>query len=363
MTADENRRSASGRFTLIDAFRGIAATSVVVFHVYKQNLLVHARAPLIEPLNTLFVNGYLGVYIFFVLSGFVIAHSVRDAKLTPGYIGRFALRRSLRLDPPYWVAIAAMIMITAVANRSIQDHHAEQPSVAAVAAHLVYVQQFFGFPQILGVFWTLCLEIQFYLVLVILLYVTQRLTPSRLWTFLGPLWLVSLMIGSGLIEIDRAVFLWAWPFFFLGVVTAWHFEKRISSVAWLVIVIGSCALAFEDIARIAVAAVTATILWLAGRARYQNGSTRLQSMTLGRPMQYLGRISYSLYLTHLLVGSKVARFGIRLLGSKEELGAVEMIALLVGCTVLSIAVAHVMYICVEQPAQRFSRRIALRAFP
>jgi peptidoglycan/LPS O-acetylase OafA/YrhL len=101
----------SPRFTFIDALRGVAAISVVLYHVYLQDLLPAARAPFAEPFHTVLANGYIGVYIFFVLSGFVIAHSVRDATITAGFIGRFALRRSLRLDPPYWAAIAAAIIL------------------------------------------------------------------------------------------------------------------------------------------------------------------------------------------------------------------------------------------------------------
>ena len=58
------------------------------------------------PLETALKLGFVGVDIFFVLSGFVIAYSVREARITPRFLGRFALRRSIRLDPPYWITIA-----------------------------------------------------------------------------------------------------------------------------------------------------------------------------------------------------------------------------------------------------------------
>jgi peptidoglycan/LPS O-acetylase OafA/YrhL len=44
------------------------------------------------------------VDVFFVVSGFVIAHSLFGATITPKYAERFILRRSLRLDPPYRAA-------------------------------------------------------------------------------------------------------------------------------------------------------------------------------------------------------------------------------------------------------------------
>lgn len=45
-------------------------------------------------------HGNLGVAVFFVLSGFVIAHSLHGVRVTPSVVGRLMLRRSLRLDPP-----------------------------------------------------------------------------------------------------------------------------------------------------------------------------------------------------------------------------------------------------------------------
>ena len=351
--------TSAGRFAFVDALRGIAAMSVVVFHIYKQNLLKVAKAPLPEPFHSLFVNGFLGVYIFFVLSGFVIAYSVRGYKITPRFIGRFALRRSLRLDPPYWAAIAGAIIIAVTAKQAVGD--AQQipvPSATDVMAHLFYAQGFLGVPQILGVFWTLCLEIQFYLLYVVLLGLAQRFVGDRRWLVFGPALALSLVVGSGVIDWGHAVCLWAWPFFFAGAVTAWYVEGKVSAQAWAAVLIASCVCGFDAVDRISVAVVTAAALFAAARARGPNGGSLLEELSLGRVVQYLGRISYSLYLTHLLIGSKSARFVIRMLG-KRELGYPEMLVILVGCVAASIAVAHVMYLVVERTAVKLSKRVRL----
>ena len=52
-----------------------------------------------------------------MLSGFVIAFSVGERRITPGYVGRFALRRSLRLDPPYWGSLVLALGLGWLANR------------------------------------------------------------------------------------------------------------------------------------------------------------------------------------------------------------------------------------------------------
>lgn len=344
----------AARLALPDALRGIAALAVVCFHLYVQNLVPAARAPLPEPVHAVLSHGYLGVYVFFVLSGYVIALSVDGATVTGRYLGRFALRRSIRLDPPYWVAIAAAVAIAAVARRP----EVPVPDVGNVVAHVFYAQTFFEYPAILGVFWTLCLEIQFYLVFVAILLFGQRLLPSRArWLFV-PLFVLGVAASVGAIDLGMALFVWAWPFFFLGVVTAWHLRGRVSTAGWVAVAIGASVIFAAHPDRVGAALGTALTLFLAGRARRADGVRWVEAATLGRGLQYLGRISYSLYLTHLLVVTKALRVLLRAVGG-GPLGPGQVIGLLLAGIALSIVVAHLFYVLVERPAQRWSRRVRL----
>jgi peptidoglycan/LPS O-acetylase OafA/YrhL len=54
-------------------------------------------------------QGDSGMAVFFVPSGFVISHSATRGRVTLPFVGRFMLRRSLRIEPPYWLAIALAI--------------------------------------------------------------------------------------------------------------------------------------------------------------------------------------------------------------------------------------------------------------
>src|SRR5262245_16766245 len=97
--------AAAPRFLYIDALRGIAALLVVWSHIdmgnHTRELL--DRMPAVP--RWIVEHGFVGVAIFFVLSGFVIAHSVERNEVTWRYLGRFMLRRSIRLDPPYWISM------------------------------------------------------------------------------------------------------------------------------------------------------------------------------------------------------------------------------------------------------------------
>jgi len=69
--------------------RGVAALAVV---------LCHLRGPL----GAVTEYGWLGVQVFFVLSGFVMSQTLARYTVTPRFVGNFILRRSVRLDPVYW---------------------------------------------------------------------------------------------------------------------------------------------------------------------------------------------------------------------------------------------------------------------
>jgi peptidoglycan/LPS O-acetylase OafA/YrhL len=346
-----NADRSKARYAFVDALRGVAAVAVVLFHIYSKNLRPMTGYEFPEPLHSIFEHGNLGVMVFFVISGFVIAQSIRGAFVTPRYVGWFALRRSLRLDPPYWATIAAMIALTYISNHAQHDRSLPMPSLAGVIAHLFYAQGFLGYPQIVGVFWTLCYEIQFYLSLVILIGVWQRTRDfvSSRWVLFGPLWVVSLFCIAGKLAPTPALFVYGWPFFFLGVVVNWVHNGEEHPFTLAITIAGSLAVVTFAPLQISIAIVTALAIHTVSRLGW------LQSLTLGPVLQYLGRISYSLYLVHMLVGTPLVRFFLRLLGKRPDF--VHASALVVLATVVSIIAAHVMYVVIERPAIRWSHKL------
>jgi peptidoglycan/LPS O-acetylase OafA/YrhL len=84
--------------------RGIAASGVLLYHLSVVSMMMLEAYRATSPfwLRHLFGLGSQGVTLFFVLSGFVIAHSLRHDSLSLQSLARFILRRQVRLDPPYW---------------------------------------------------------------------------------------------------------------------------------------------------------------------------------------------------------------------------------------------------------------------
>lgn len=328
-----------GRLALIDALRGMAAIWVVMEHFWDRVTLPWEPGPI----GWVFDHGYLGVPIFFVLSGYVIALNLSAQPVNAHMIGRFALRRAIRLDPPYWVSIAAALAL-AVAATWIGIEK-EFPTLAQLIAHLVYAQELLGYGHIIAVYWTLCLEFQFYLFLALLLCGRRWLSETAFHSAFLALLALSVVQYLQIIDVSpRGFFLPYWWAFALGALTCWANTGALALPWYAVGVVLVLPAAFG--ARTAFVCVTvATALLL-----YTAGVLRRMHWLSAQPWQFLGRISYSLYLFHPVVGWSAMSLALRYL--PDEL------ALLAGIAV-SIVSAYIAYLTVERPSINLSRKIAL----
>ena len=164
-----------GRAKYIDALRGIAAFGVACYHIERYTPLKGiAREVLPAALVNLIGHGWCGVQVFFVISGFVIAYSVRQARVTPGYFLNYALRRSVRLDPPYWSTLAFVLLVHAtlhlhlgwVSPLDVPEPYESEVSWKLIGLHVAYLQDICGYGNLSAGIWSLCIEVQFYLLYV-----------------------------------------------------------------------------------------------------------------------------------------------------------------------------------------------------
>jgi peptidoglycan/LPS O-acetylase OafA/YrhL len=322
------------RFAFIDALRGIASLGVVLFHAVEGNHI----GSLPEWLRYIVSFGGAGVPLFFVISGFVIAHSLQDQRMTPASLGRFMLRRSIRLDPPYWVAIAIAIAASLLSSRLFPDRAQQHFSLGQIAAHIAYLQNILGFNNINPVFWTLCYEVQFYAVFAALLFAPSRFTlpvalaVSLLWCYrLGPdlpgffpdLWYAFLL---------GAVAWYGWMNSAMGPVFLAYFMAVLFAAIW-----HADKFAVE-------CCVCAAVIFVVAKAGMLTTSLRW------RPLQFLGAISYSLYLLHNPATGAVFRVS-RYMGDGAISQAVRWAASIAVC----VFMAWVFYRLVERPCMRLSR--------
>jgi peptidoglycan/LPS O-acetylase OafA/YrhL len=303
--------------------------------------------------------GHLGVDVFFVISGFVISLTLSKVRITPNYFGRFLLRRSVRLDPPYWVAIG--LMCAFLETQSVLGKAPSPlPSKGQLLAHLCYLQGLLGYSQINVAFWTLCIEFQFYVVWCLALGCFQRglvdgglqATRAR-WSLV--LFIVALAWPAGVLSLARpqAFFFTYWSEFLAGALAFWVAARALSlrSGAAAATLLAGVSLAKGNV-ECATAAATALLVLFSIR----QGSTH--NWLSAAPWQFLGKISYSLYLVHVPICLGMLGLRVRVHASDSEWKS----WLLFGVTVAgSVLAATLLNWTIELPAMALSRRVSSRS--
>lgn len=173
---------APARLDTLQILRAVAAGTVVAGHIL-QELDIHF-VPALHGLDMAFPGGF-GVDLFFVVSGFVMVHTTRDANGTTAAARGFILRRLVRIVPLYWLAttlmIAAVFLVPAVLDTARLD-----------IAHFVASYLFLPYARptdeairpILALGWTLQYEMYFYAV-----FALGLLLPRRY----GPIWVLAIL--------------------------------------------------------------------------------------------------------------------------------------------------------------------------
>lgn len=330
------------QFTLIQALRGFAALWVVLFHLEKNATLLRLTAVLPSWITlAVFQYGRAGVSIFFVLSGFVICHSLHGKALDGRGVAQFLAKRSMRLDPPYWASMAFMTAAGA-ALALAKGLPVEWPGVGQVVAHMLYLQTILGVPEIQFVYWTLTYEFQFYIIFAIAMWMMRGVSlRSPLFWILYALAMASALLGEWAF---RGLFVNLWHGFFLGVLAYEAGLRRQSPLPLYLLVLATVIGAgqYTDVFGLPCAVTAMLLFWFTRAGRLG---------TMASPLwQGLGAISYSLYLVHIPVLALLTGVAQRILGE----GAVKD-ALVGGVLILAcLGVAWIFNRLIENPSKRLA---------
>lgn len=148
--------SSQGRLGVLDGLRGIAILLVLWYHIWEISWLSPGNA-----LQFLPATGFVGVHLFFFLSGFVISYPFAIAMVhdrrQPSW-RHFAWRRFIKIVPSYVLSIAVAY---AIGYAQAQPNASPVPDLIT---HLLFVHTWFPlrYGTIDGVLWTLAVEVQFY---------------------------------------------------------------------------------------------------------------------------------------------------------------------------------------------------------
>lgn len=342
----------------LDGLRGWLALWVVNAHVVQFALVRESF-----PGNALFGllgNGELAVAVFVILSGYVIGRQLRVA---PEPYDVFVLRRFMRLYPVFLLCFAAGLavylnlpMFDAV-KENLPDHawlhvlmlHGAVPDTWLPSSSTAFLKP--------G--WSVSLEWQFYLMAP---FIALGLSLRR-WRWGVLLGAAALVLGTGALPLD-----WSKPsfvliclhLFILGMLSdrwlAAVERGRLpgdAAVRWAIIVAAGGAVALRDLP--VACWLLAMLMLLPDTARAWGPVTSLwQAAMRNGVAQYLGRISYSLYLCHYLVLELVAFLAAKYLG----LVGPKALPVLYLAALACIPLSDLLFRTVEMPGIRLGRRLA-----
>ena len=331
MPADGPHSAAkSGRVEVVEALRGLAAVAVALFHFSTQ-----LQGPVPEVFR---LFGWAGVDAFFVISGFVVPY----AMLSSGYRTRsfpaFMLRRMIRLEPPYVFSIVLTLLMWHV-TAQFPSFAGQQPDYSwlQVASHLLYVIPLTGYAWLSPVYWSLAYEFVFYIT--VGLFFEPLIRRNFAWTAAA-----AAVLGVGFYVVTGG----ATPRiceFLIGIAAMRILSQQEHSTelfGWSLLAMGVTA-ASGGVVSAFVSALTFAAIIAGAHWR------------MPEVLQWLGGISYSLYLIHVPIGGRLVNLGHRL-GS----GSAYDLALLASALALSLIAAAAFAAVIERPAIRASRLVAIK---
>lgn len=341
-------RSGGGFNTGVHGLRGIAALAVVVAHVMG-GLAKHVYGPETgypQAVQPFWNFGVFFVYIFFAISGFVILPTV--LRYSPR---EFALRRIVRIYPLFLAGTVLFILLNAVTGRQ-----PELQDPATILYALTFTNLIFGTEQLTPNAWSLSFEAVFYALAcaATAAWIGRRsllgaavVTASVAFLLAYP-GAIYFLIGMGVFVLHRR-----------GVVLALPFRGAAEAAALVILAyVGSRQFFAYEPADVLNGWAQLTALFTAVYFLLAVERDSLTSRVLSaRGAQYLGTISYSLYLVHpyfylpvRLVFSRLGLFGDNHLLATAVFGAVVIAG--------SILLAHLSYLAFERFPQEwvFGRR-------
>ncbi|WP_162231103.1 acyltransferase family protein [Leucobacter musarum] len=220
------------RFLLLDLLRLLAAIAVLWYHYTARNSSAWDAAAADEfGLASRFTAyGFLGVQLFFVISGFVILLSAEGRSL-----GQFVSARVSRLYPAYWAGVLLTTFLIVVVTPQFD----RQITFADVLTNLTMLQTAFGVRHIDGVYWTLWIELLFYVLIALLISV--RLTEAKVlaFTFLWPV--IGAIASTSESTFLTALLSPAYASLFAGGMVLYLIHSRGHSLLrWLLLIMNVC---------------------------------------------------------------------------------------------------------------------------
>jgi len=280
------------RIKELDVFRGIAAMSVILYHfTTRYNEIFDSETAFSFP------YGWLGVPVFFILSGFVIHLTIDSCSSAK----EFLVKRFFRLYPTYWIVIFCTLLIVFISGIN-SKYSFFNFSYLDVLMNFTMWHQFFGFNHIDGAYWSLLPELLFYL-LMSFLFVIRSINKYYLYNGLLLL-LCCIHYVFPLPIVDKVLDLHYVLLFMIGIAFYRIYTNKSTYLEHIFIFLNLLVGVFlYNIAQpstsikllffLFLPIVLLYYLFIYGKLRFLTGI---------KPLIFLGNISYALYLVHQNIG-------------------------------------------------------------
>ena len=321
--------------TSLDLLRGLAAVAVCYFH------FTHGNPEFLSKSNPLYVSGrfgFLGVDVFFVISGFVIPYAMYRGNYHIKDFGRFLAKRLVRIEPPYLVSIVLVLLLNWVSTLSPYYRGAGfSINPAALALHLGYLNAFFNFPWVNDVYWTLAIEFQYYLFIALIF--PLLIHPEKKFS-------TGILLVFGLLSffLEGHNFIFNYSLLFIVGILLFQFHigylNKKQFGAYLLIALILIFVKFDK--RYLVAALLPYFF-----ITYFEFDDRVS--------KFLGNISYSLYLVHIPIGGRIINLCESFTRNELARSIFVFISLFI-----SIIAAWLFYKFIEKPFIGLSKKITYK---
>ncbi len=351
------------KYDYIDALRGLAILLVLLVHTGIQGGDLHF---LPDKLAKFFNNGQMGVQLFFMVSAYTLMLSYDSRKNDTGFIKRFFVRRFFRIAPLYYLALITYICLFYVSFQSgntIKTIH--QLPVAALISNIFFVHGFS--PGWINSYvpggWSIAVEMLFYLILPLIWKYIKNINQSFIFlvasVFLSSL-LNYLLRGS---ELEHAGFLYFYfpaqlPVFALGIFAYFTVKEgfaALNNTSLILFALTVLVYTYINPLQHVIYSLLFFVLIILLQKRSYN-------LIVNPATVFIGKISYSIYLTHFAVMHFMRQLNIMefftvtdLNSALANLGVRYLVILSFSCII-----SFITYKLIELPFQSIGKKLINR---
>lgn len=308
----------------LDFFRAIAAVLVLLYHyTTRYNISFgHIKTPYYLDVSF----GCMGVSIFFILCGFLSILKINSQKSAK----KFLVKRLIRLYPAYLISMFLTSLIIALAGEKFNDRCV---SMKDWFINLTMVPSYFGAKPIDGVYWTLGIEIIFYVLVAVIITSKKQNNIEKL----SLIWIVVSVITNTLLVYNKNSILKALrilcitehsQLFIIGIIMKLLYKKENTKLSYIIILLCFINQYIALGINYTVFVLIFTIIFYIIIVK----KIRISKKANNYFIAFIAKISYPLYLTHQFIGSVI-------INKLEKLGFINEFYILIPIAI-SIGIAY-----------------------